>query len=282
MKLLNILFLAAVSSLPAVCAEPYQVQPEDVLTISVYGHPDLARDVMELADGQFSFPIVGRVTASGLTPDVIAARIARGLAREVADPQVTVSVKQPAMRRVYASGLVGKAGSYDLKPGWRVSHLIAEAGGLTGKPELARAVIVRGSETIEVDPVAVMDGRDREADPLLQSGDLLQVQADTSLVHIVGQVKNPGDFQVKSALGVLEAVAMAGGTSENAALTRAQIIRGSQVMKVDLYALLVEGKTEGNVALQAGDTLVVPANEAKIAVLGAVAQPCLLYTSRCV
>jgi polysaccharide export outer membrane protein len=270
-----LLAAAALLSAPMVgrAADAYLLQPEDALTISVYGHDELGRDVVVLRDGDFNYPIVGRVSAAGKSPEDVATVIAAGLSRELVEPHVTVSVRQPAMRRVYVSGLVSKAGSYDLKPGWRVSHVLAEAGGLSTKPELAKAVIVRGVETIPVDLNAVLTSMNRDADLELQPGDLVQVQADTNLVHVAGQVKTPGDYQVKSSLGILEAVAMAGGATDDAALTRAQIIRGAQVLKVDLHAMLVEGKTDGNVALQPGDTLVVPANEARIAVLGGVGQP---------
>lgn len=259
--------------LAAHAADGYRVQPEDALTVSVYGHEELARDVVVLSDGQFNYPIVGRVAAAGKTPEDVATAIASGLSRELVDPHVTVSVKQPAMRRVYVSGLVTRAGSFDLKPGWRVSHLLAEAGGLSTKPELAKAVIVRGSDSIPVDLASVLSADNPEADTVLQPGDLLQVQADTNLVHVAGQVRSPGDYQVKANLGVVEAVAMAGGAADDAALSRAQVIRGSEVLKVDLHALLVEGKTGGNIALEPGDTLVIPANEARIAVLGGVGQP---------
>jgi len=259
--------------LAARAADAYVLQPEDALTISVYGHEELARDVVVLRDGQFNYPIVGQVPAAGQTPEAVAQSIAAGLSRELVDPQVTVSVKQPAMRRVYVSGLVAKAGSYDLKPGWRVSHLLAEAGGLSTKPELAKAVIVRGVETVPVDLTAVLAAEGVEADPVLQPGDLLQVQADTNLIHVAGQVKSPGDYQLKSSLGVVEAVSMAGGATDDAALTRAQVIRGGEALKVDLHALLVDGKTDGNMTLRPGDTLVIPANESRIAVLGGVGQP---------
>jgi polysaccharide export outer membrane protein len=260
-------------ALTARAADNYLVQPEDALTVSVYGHDELARDVVVLRDGDFNYPIVGRVQAAGKSPEAVAGAIADGLGRELVDPHVTVSVKQPAMRRVYVSGLVAKAGSYDLKPGWRVSHLLAEAGGLTTKPELAKAVIVRGGATMAVRLQDVLTSSDRAADVALLPGDLLQVQPDTNLVHVAGQVKTPGDYQVKNDLGVLEAVAMAGGATDGAALTRAQVIRGGEVLKVDLHRLLVEGKTDGNLTLQPGDTLVIPANDARVAVLGGVGQP---------
>lgn len=263
----------AMAASSALAVGSYTLSPEDVLSITVYGHEDLTRDVVVLSDGQFAYPIVGRVAATGQTADQVARFISNGLEKELNAPNVTVTVKQPAMRRVYASGLVAKAGSFDLKPGWRVSHLIAEAGGIAGKPELARATIVRGSENITVDLAAILGESNRDADLELKAGDLVQFQPDTNLVHIVGQAKAPGDYQVKTKLGVLEALAMAGGATDTAALTGAQILRGTQVIKVDLHAILAKGDTTANVEMKPGDTLLIPANEARIAVLGGVQQP---------
>lgn len=254
-------------------AEPYILSPEDVLTVTVYGHEDLTREVVVLTDGQFSYPIVGRVTATGQTTDDVAAAITKGLDKELNNPNVSVSVKQPAMRRVYASGLVAKAGSFDLKPGWRVSHLIAEAGGITAKPELVKGTITRGNDVLQLDLAAVETASNRDADTVLMAGDLLQIQPDTNLIHVVGQAKNPGDYQLKTKLGVLEALALAGGANDKAALSRAQILRGTQIVPVDLREMLTDGKMAGNLEMQPGDTLVIPANEARIAVLGGVQQP---------
>lgn len=254
-------------------AEPYRLSVEDVLTVSVYGHDELTREVVVLTDGRFTYPIVGSVSAAGRTAAEVARSIEDGLSSELAAPKVTVSVKTPAARRVYVSGLVPKAGSLEMKPGWRVSHAIAEAGGLTLKPELARATLIRGQNTIPVNLEAILGAGNLDEDCLLEPGDLLQIQADTSLVHVAGQVKNPGDYQVKKRLGVVEAVAMAGGPTPTAALSRAHIVRGGEVLKVNLYDLLVRGQTDGNVEVKPGDTLVIPENEARIAVLGAVQQP---------
>jgi polysaccharide export outer membrane protein len=286
MRLLYCFALVAVALIcrPAFSAEVYILQPEDVLTVSVYNHTELSRDVIILNDGGFDYPIVGKVSAAGKTTSQVADIIAKGLKSELLDPAVTVIVRQPAMRRVYISGLVSKPGAYDLKAGWRVSNLIAEAGGLGSgvsaaatmmayRPENVKGVLVRGDENIDVNLEAALTRADREADVLLKPGDLLQVLADTNLIHVVGQVRSPGDYQIKSKLGAAEAISAAGGATDRAALTRAQVIRGSEVIPVNLYALLVEGKMDANVALQAGDTLLIPANESRIAVLGGVQAP---------
>lgn len=267
------LTLAILPRAVAVETGEYTIQPEDVLTVSVDGHDDLQREVVVLNDGHFDYPMAGRVDVAGKTPRQAAAALSVALKGQIVDPDVTVSVRQPALRRVYVSGLVGKAGSYDLKPGWRVSHLLAEAGGFTGRIESAKATVVRGDESLPVDLKAVLDAVQRDADIPLKAGDLLQVQPDTNLVHIVGQVRSPGDYQVVRGLGVLEALALAGGANPTAALTRAQILRERKMIPLDLHGLLVDGKSDGNVELLPGDTLVVPANESRIAVLGGVQQP---------
>jgi len=273
LRLMYVFALLAALSAPCLAEEKLILQPEDVLTIAVYGHDDMGRDVVVLRDGSITLPIAGRIEAAGKTAEQVAAAVEQSLLSELRAPKVTVAVKQPAMRRVYVSGLVVRAGSYDLKPSWRVSHLLAEAGGVQGKPDLVKGSLIRDATVIPVDIPAISAATNLSADILLQPGDLLQVQPDTSLVHIAGQVRTPGDYQVKSRLGVLEAVSMAGGVTEQAALTRAHIVRQSRVIPVDLRALLVEGKSEMNIEIEPGDTLVIPVNEARVAVLGGVQSP---------
>lgn len=273
LHLLGVTALMLVLVASCFASDEFILQPEDVLNVVVYGHDDLSRDVVVLRDGYITLPIAGRVLATGKTAAEVAQAVEQGLMAELRAPKVTVSVKQPAMRRVYVSGLVAKAGSYDLKSGWRISHLIAEAGGLEGKPDLVKGTLIRDSKVIQVEVAAISAATDLSADLLLQPGDVLQIQADTNLVHIAGQVRTPGDYQLKSKLGILEAVSMAGGVTDTAALTRAHIVRKGQLIPVDLRSLLIEGKSEANIEVMPGDTVVIPVNEARIAVLGGVQSP---------
>lgn len=253
-------------------ASTYGIRQDDVLTISVYGHDELTRDVAVLDDGAFTFPIAGNISAVGKTTDDVAAEVARRLETDMNSPRVTVSVKQSTRQRVYISGSVAKSGSYELKPGWRVSNVIAEAGGLTTRPDLARTTVVRGQNTLDVNLNAVFVNNIRDSDEVLQPDDLVQIAPDTNVVHIIGQARNPGDYQLKNHFGVLEALAVCGGVTERAALSRAQIMRGSVAIPVDIKRAMADASAKENVELKSGDTLIIPANESRIAVLGAVAR----------
>ena len=71
----------------------YTIQPGDQLSIEVLEDPSLNRQVLVLPDGSFSFPLVGRVSASGQSPQSIQNTLASGLAPNFATtPSVFVSV----------------------------------------------------------------------------------------------------------------------------------------------------------------------------------------------
>ena len=59
--------LAMASPVQSQSAGDYQIGPQDVLTIQVFDQADLGGKYTVETDGTFSFPLVGRVTAGGLT-----------------------------------------------------------------------------------------------------------------------------------------------------------------------------------------------------------------------
>ena len=53
----------------------YIVGPQDVLKVTVFGVPELTRDVTVDTDGTFDFPLIGRVKAAGQTVRGVEAEI---------------------------------------------------------------------------------------------------------------------------------------------------------------------------------------------------------------
>jgi protein involved in polysaccharide export with SLBB domain len=109
----------------------------------------------------------------------------------------------------------------------------------------------------------------------LKPGDLiiLDQQNISKQIHVVGQVANPGAFDLDEGLTVLNLLAQAGDATPGAALDRAYILRGSQQIPINLQSALAGGRADEQMAgfrFQAGDVLVVPANTERFAVMGEV------------
>jgi polysaccharide export outer membrane protein len=102
-------------------------------------------------------------------------------------------------------------------------------------------------------------------------------------VHMVGRIQKPGVYPIKSGTPLLQALTLAGGTSEGADLSAAYIIRGEQKVPVDLRKLIQQGDLSKNLRLEREDTIVVPEisvgsnpqeiQDRRIYLLGKVAKP---------
>lgn len=75
-------------------AAAYNIGPDDVLRISVYGYDDLKTETRVSADGKVTFPLVGEVAAKGKSSmeleEAIAIRLIEG--GFIHDAQVSVTV----------------------------------------------------------------------------------------------------------------------------------------------------------------------------------------------
>ena len=118
--------------------DPYQIGRDDELEIIVWNQPQLSGKVIVASDGTIAMPLIGRVAAAGLTPDVLKADLEKRYARYVHDANITVRVTDPASHVFYVLGSVNKPGAFKLHSGEVLSQALAEAGGLGSLPTQAR------------------------------------------------------------------------------------------------------------------------------------------------
>lgn len=110
--------------------ENYQLASGDKLRITVFGQPDLTREYQIDAAGRLAFPLVGPVTARGMTPAALESLLAGKL-----DPdyvrEANVSVELLSFRPFYIVGEIKLPGSYAYVPGMTVLNAVALGGGYT-------------------------------------------------------------------------------------------------------------------------------------------------------
>ena len=90
-----------------------------------------------------SLPLINEVKAEGLTPDQLRDQVAQRAARYVADPTVSIVVREINSRQVFITGEVNKPGAYSLMMPTSVMQLISLAGGLREYAKTKDIVILR-------------------------------------------------------------------------------------------------------------------------------------------
>ena len=98
-------------------------------------------------------------------------------------------------------------------------------------------------------------------------------------VYVVGEVSQPGAYQISSLGTVFTALYAAGGVTERAKLRGVEVRRlGKNVATLDLYDYLLRGDTRADVRLETGDVIFVPIHESRVRVNGAVLRPAIYET----
>ena len=91
-------------------------------------------------------------------------------------------------------------------------------------------------------------------------------------VMVMGEVNNPGTYQLKQGQRVLEAISRAGGFTENADMSMVKLSRKNTELKIDLEKLINKSKNQKNHLLKDGDVIYIPKASIEVTILGEVRQ----------
>ncbi len=252
-------------------AIPAPIEPGDLLDVSEFHTPEFRSTVRVTAAGTVSLPMVGDVTVLGMDEPQAAHAIAvvlmeRGMLRH---PQVAVLVISSVGQDVSILGEVMRPGVYAYGMHHRLLDLIAAAAGTS--PAAGTLAYVYHRDDPATVHIVVLDrsgaSSDAQHNPELQPGDTVQMSR-TGLVYVVGDVIRPGGFGLEPGqpMTVLQAVSLAWGPSQNAALNKMLLIReqkggGRTVTTLNLKRML-RGQ-DPDVPIGERDILFVPDSAVK-------------------
>ena len=155
--------------------QAYVIGAEDVLAVSVWHEVELTRQVVVRPDGKITLPLVGELTAAGLTLPQLNSAITEGLKKYIITPEVNVSVQAVNSKKYYVQGEVLKPGPYPLVVPTTVMEGLANAGGFRDFANLKKITILRGTERLRFNYKEVRAGKRLEQNILLQPGDQILV-----------------------------------------------------------------------------------------------------------
>ena len=118
-----------VAAAPAL-SEEYRMGAGDKLRIEVYKDAQLSQSAQVRPDGKVTLPLVGDLTAAGLTPIELRDTITAKLREYVTNPTVTVIVVEATAATAYVMGEVNHPGAVNLQAPITIMQALALAGGL--------------------------------------------------------------------------------------------------------------------------------------------------------
>ena len=249
-----------------------KLAPGFLLSLNVLDDPDFSGNYRVNEQGKITVPVLGGLDVAGETTTEAQQQIRQQLLKRqiLNDPQVIVNVVEYTTADVNILGEVTSPGKYPLLASRKLIDVLALAGGPT---------LLAGND-IEITSLAKPDSAtsvrySRGADPktienvIVHPGDTVEVKR-AGIVYVLGAVTRPGGYvmQENGSLSVLQAIALANGTSPAASTKKIYLLRRNpDGTSVDI-ALSYKGITKGKYSdfqLHATDVLFVPTNAVKSA-----------------
>ena len=144
----------------------YRLGPEDVISVSVFGHDRYSRSGITVPpSGRISLALIpGGVFVVGKTVDEVAEQIKQRYDEYIIDPQVTVSLEKGMSYRYSIIGDVAQPGIRLMSRRMTVTEAISEAGGVLPTGNKSKVMVLRRQPTgvlapIQVNVAAIYKGR---------------------------------------------------------------------------------------------------------------------------
>lgn len=269
----------------------YRIGIDDLIEVNIWKHPDLTKEVIVRPDGKISYLLIGDVQVVGLTVSEVDDAITKKFEEYAKELQEKEVVEAPPVRREYRIGLND---GLDISV-WKVpdlsAHVIVRPDGKISYP-LIGDVQAHGKTLTELDDelteklskyvndpqVSVMvtsfgevEGRRitfvtefistfLEEKPEIS---ILVKRFGSRKVIVLGEVKGPGIYDIIGNARLLDAVGYAGdftnlAVKDNVFVIRGDITTNPEVIKINAWSIIREGKVGNNIPLQNQDIVYVP------------------------
>jgi polysaccharide export outer membrane protein len=282
-------------------AGDYRIGSNDLLEINVFEAPELNRSLRVSAGGDITMPLLGEVRAVGLSARELEKVLEDRLLKYMKDPHVGVFVSSIQSHPVSVAGAVKKPGVFQVQGPKSLLEMLSMAEGLADDAG-DEVLVMRGAglqasanqtsgakeqnasdatlntsgpvdrsndeETTRINLKNLLESGNPQFNVAIFPGDIIKV-SKAGIVYVVGEVKKPGGFVMKSheQMSVLKAIALAQGLTSTSSKSHTRIIRTDEgtgqktELPVDLDKIL-SGKAP-DPPLNAADIVFVPNSTGK-------------------
>ncbi len=257
----------------------YRLGAGDVVSISVYLHPDLSvpppsagagtglPGALISNDGNVQIPLLGNVHVAGLTLAALQAKLTALYRADLRNPQVSVQLQSAHSIRYYLLGSFKSPGlAYSDRP-LNLLEALSLGGADLQSADLRGAYVVQDGHKLPVNFHALVQQGDLQQNIALSSGDSVVIPNVSSMqAFAFGAVGKPGPVPfVDGRLSLLQALSEAGMDASKIAgaqLEHVRVIRseGASGELITVDARAIERGDAAPFYLKSGDVIFVPEN----------------------
>ncbi len=255
----------------------YLIGPGDELRIRVWGQVNFRADVRVDRSGEIYLPQIGQVHVAGMPFSALDAHLRSAVGRVYRNFDLTADLGQIRAIQVYLAGAARRPGVYTVSSlSTLIDALFASGGPSTAGSfrhiELRRA----GAVVTDFDLYSLVVHGDKSKDVALANGDVLFIPPVGPQIAMIGSVRNPAIYELRSGETLADALADAGGPSVVASEARMSIERIDEHR--DRYAMQIAWDPTGlAMVLADGDLIrvdsIVPLYKKTVTLRGNTANP---------
>jgi protein involved in polysaccharide export with SLBB domain len=223
----------------------YVIGPGDELLIRIWGKVDLDTSLTVDRNGQISIPKVGTFDVAGLHYEQLDGYLRTAVGTIYKDFELNVTLGRLRSIQIYILGSSRQPGVYTVSSLSTLIDALFASGGPSATGSMRRIELRRGDRQLtEIDLYDVLRRGDKSHDVQLLPGDVVYIPPVGPQVAIIGNVKEPGIYELKGdTTNISAALEEAGGLTTMASAQRVILeqIENHQWRHVDEFALDAPG-----------------------------------------
>ena len=279
--------------IPFVCFSiDYKIKKKDTLEVSIEEAPDLNKTLVVSEKGTIRLPLLGEIEVEGKTLDEVKDLI-KNLFKKYyfLDYKVNVSLKEdvsveiPSEVSPFSTTKEVSIKQDEPIPTYRINPYDTLQISVYGEPDLSMNVVVSEQGTIRyalLGEIKVEGLTTNEVaakiEELLRKGYLVNPKVNVTVteyskVSVFGEVNQPGSYELKGPLTLIDVIVLAGGLKESANPSKIKVVRSYKSKAGEIKEYILDLEKEGkNFYLYPLDKIIVE-KYGLIFITGAVKSP---------
>jgi len=245
------------------------IKPGDAIEILAPQTEGLSKIVIVKQDGTVEFPGLQGLPVDGITLQRFKEVLVNQLSSFMGStPLLMVRFSESYPIKINVLGQVARPGLYQIANTATLQGAIGAAGGFIPGAQLARIRLISKEDGEETEQLVNMEQFYLQGDPamlpLLKDDDTVVVPGNplATNVKVLGEVENPGSYEVFFKSTVLDVIFLAGGPTENASLKKVKIVsftgQDSREVSINIKELMAS-KGFGSIPIVVpGDVVFIP------------------------